>query len=84
MYTDLRESPDHQRAIAFLAAESQVPIDVITRLYADEQAKLEVGARISGFIPILTIRNVRRQLRQPSVAPANGHSLRDRSELESI
>jgi len=64
MYTLLDERPDHERAIEFLAQESHVPINVVSPLYKAEWAKLAIGARITAFISILTMRNVRRLLRQ--------------------
>ncbi len=62
-----------QRAIEFLARESRVPIDEVARLYEDEWAELEDGARITRFLAIFTTRNVREMLRRRSVgrpAPA--------------
>ena len=65
------------RAIDCLAEESQVPVDVVARLYKVERIKLEVGARITGFISILAIRNVRQLLRRsgdtPVIFPAATH-----------
>jgi Protein of unknown function (DUF3562) len=52
-----------ERAIEFLARESQVPIDEVARLYDHEWAGLEDGARITGFLAIFTARNVRETLR---------------------
>jgi len=54
---------DHARTIAFLARESAVSIDEVTRLYERERTELEAGARIKHFLPILAIRNVRAALR---------------------
>ena len=53
---------DHKRIIAFLARESAASIDEVTRLYEQERAELEAGARIKHFLPILAIRNVRAAL----------------------
>jgi hypothetical protein len=55
-----------QRAIEFLARESQVPVSEVTQLYEDARAKLEVGARVRTFLGIFAIRNVRKLLRQRS------------------
>lgn len=52
-----------QRAIEFLARESQVPVSEVTQLYEDARAKLEIGARIKSFIGIFALRNVRSMLR---------------------
>lgn len=54
----------HQRAIEFLAREAQVPVDEVALLYEDARTKLEVGARIKGFLGIFAIRNVRTTLRR--------------------
>jgi hypothetical protein len=58
-------APSHQeQAVEFLAHESHVPIGDVELLYGNELAKLEVGARIRSFLPILAIRKVRDLLRQ--------------------
>ena len=62
------DSKSHQqRAIEFLARESQVPIDEVARLYEKEWAELGDGARITGFLAIRTARNVRETLRRRSL-----------------
>ena len=68
MYTDYSKGSQQRRAIEFLARESQVPINEVARLYEDERAALEVGARITGFLPIFAIRKIRELLRRRSVA----------------
>ena len=62
-----RQESHQQRAIEFLAMESQAPVDEVARLYDSKQAELGVGARITGFLPILALRRVREMLRQRSV-----------------
>lgn len=42
-----------QRAIERLARESQVPLGEVAQLYDDARARLEVGARVRGFLGIL-------------------------------
>jgi hypothetical protein len=64
-------------AIALLARESKVSIDSVARLYAKELAKLEIGARIRGFLHIFAIKKVREILLQhgankPALAQARG------------
>lgn len=66
MHADRGKESARHRAIAFLAEESQVPIDEVAQLYEDERAELEVGARITGFLPIFAVRKVRALLRQRS------------------
>lgn len=60
------ESATHERAIEALAQQSHVSIAQVTQLYKRELAALKVGARITGFLTILTTRKVRELLRQRS------------------
>ena len=66
-----RQGSHQQRAIEFLAMESQAPVDEVTRLYDSKQAELGVGARITGSLPILALRRVRETLRQRSVGKSS-------------
>jgi uncharacterized protein DUF3562 len=66
MYADHSTGSHQQRAIEFLAQESQVPINEVAQLYEEARAKLEVGARIRSFLGIFAFRNVRKMLRQRS------------------
>ena len=66
MYSARRKQSNPDPAIAFLARESQVPIDDVARLYGNELARLKVGARIHGFLAIFAFRKVREMLRQRS------------------
>jgi hypothetical protein len=73
MYPQPDKKSLQHRAIEFLARESQVPVDEVARLYRNEWAELEDGARITGFLAIFTTRNVREMLRRRSIgkrAPA--------------
>ena len=76
MYTKDSTQSHHEPAVALIAQESRVSVDEVTRLYGMELAKLEVGARIRGFLPIFAIRNVRKMLRQRSAG--NEHLPRTR------
>ena len=51
-----------RRAIETLAAQSDLPFALVAKLYEDEQAALELGARVTRFLPIFTFRNVQAQL----------------------
>jgi len=62
--THPRESSTHERAIEALARQSHVSIEQVAQLYAHELAVLTAGARITGFLIILTTRKVREILRQ--------------------
>ena len=64
--THPRESFTRERAIEALARQFHVPIDHVAQLYEREFAVLTVGARITGFLTILTTRKVREILRQRS------------------
>jgi Protein of unknown function (DUF3562) len=66
MYADHSKESHHQRAIEFLAQESQVPVNEVAQLYENARVKLEVGARIRSFLGIFAFRNVRKMLRQRS------------------
>src|SRR5438128_11249920 len=70
-------SAAHEGAIEALAREAHVPIEQVAQLYAHELAVLTAGARITGFLTILTTRAVREILRQgrhPVGAPAGVHA----------
>jgi hypothetical protein len=52
-----------QRACEFLAREAHVPLDEVKRLYEQEWARLALNARMTAYLGILTVRNVRNSLR---------------------
>jgi hypothetical protein len=60
--THPRESSTHERAIEDLARQSHVSIEQVAQLYERELTALKVGARITGFLTILTIRKVREDI----------------------
>ena len=57
--TQPHNSAAHEGAIEALAREAHVPIEQVAQLYAHELAILTAGARITGFLTILTTRKVR-------------------------
>jgi Protein of unknown function (DUF3562) len=59
----LTQAPMHLRAIEFLAKKTDMSVDQIEKIYAQELAELTVGARVPHFLPVLTIRKVRGSLR---------------------
>jgi hypothetical protein len=61
-----------QRAIERLARESRIAVHEVAQLYEDARTKLEVGARIKGFLGIFAIRNVRKLLRRRKQLQATG------------
>ena len=64
MYAEYSKLFHQGPAIELIARESQMSIDGVARLYTNELAKLEVGARIRGFLHIFALRKVREMLRQ--------------------
>jgi hypothetical protein len=70
--TPLHASAATQRDLEDLARDARVPLETVSQLYAREWAALAAGARITNFLPVLTIRKVRAILRQqcpPSHVP---------------
>lgn len=76
MFAPQSRQADQTRIIESLARESEFPIDEVAHLYKEELAELGMGARITSFLPIFAIRNVRAALRKRSSAtrslPAQG------------
>ena len=68
MFASQSRKADQTRIIESLARESEFPIDEVTHLYEDELAELCVGARITSFLPIFALRNVREALRKRRAA----------------
>jgi hypothetical protein len=58
------KAASEQRIVDSLAEHSDESPEEIARLYHAEEAGLAQGARITGFLPVLAIRNVRAVLRQ--------------------
>jgi hypothetical protein len=61
------KSFDQKRIVEVLARETEVPVAEVARLFEGERARLQRGARITGFLPIFAIRNVEEILRQRKV-----------------
>lgn len=66
MYAERNKQSHQGPTVERLARESHVSIDDVARLYANEMARLAVGARIQGFLPIFAARKVREMLRKSS------------------
>lgn len=47
------------RKVEFLAEEFHVPVEVVATLYERECAELALQARVTSYLPIFAIRNVR-------------------------
>ena len=54
----------HGLAVQALAKEASVPIEQVESLYRIERAELEMAARITTFVPLLTAKHVRRKLQE--------------------
>lgn len=50
--------------IELLARETQMPRELVAKLYTSERAKLERTARIKTYVPVLIHRHVKALLRQ--------------------
>ena len=52
-------SANTETEIELLALETQVPRDVVAKIYTKERAKLERTARIKTYVPVLIHRHVK-------------------------
>ena len=50
--------------IELLARETQMPRELVAKIYSSERAKLERTARIKTYVPVLIHRHVKALLRQ--------------------
>jgi hypothetical protein len=71
MSTKRNTEAQREFTFAFLARESHVSIDEVAKLYEKERERLGAGARITGFLAILTLRNVRETLRKRNHATSS-------------
>ena len=55
--------------IESLARETNSPLHVVEKIYASERARLEKSARIKTYVPVLTHRHVKEQLRDRRATP---------------
>ena len=68
-------SVHHSDAVVMrLAAELQVSVEEVSSLYEMEIAKLQQGARIAAFVPILAIKKVRDLLHMSRRRARRGYS----------
>ena len=58
------KQPDQKRIVAFLAADFQLPIDDVARIYEEQRVELCLGARNTKFVHIFATRNVEEILRK--------------------
>jgi Protein of unknown function (DUF3562) len=50
--------------IELLAQETQMPLELVAKIYTSERAKLERTARIKTYVPVLIHRHVKALLRE--------------------
>ena len=62
-----QEAARHERAIGWVRDRTGEPLTEVQRLFAREFSRLEVGARIRSYLPVLTMSNVRAILRRKGV-----------------
>lgn len=63
------EAARHERAISALRKHSDVPLAEVRSLFAQEFARLELGAKVRSYLSILTTSNVRAMLRRKGGKP---------------
>jgi hypothetical protein len=57
-------STDADAEIESLARETDMPVELVQKIYTSERAKLERTARIKTFVPVLVHRHVKALLRE--------------------
>jgi len=58
------KQPEQRRIVAFLAADFQLPVDDVAKLYEEQRRALCVGAHSLKFVHIFATRHVEEILRQ--------------------
>lgn len=61
---DRQLSGTHLAVIDALAKELQIPVERVSGAYFEEISRLESGARIKTFVPVLAVGRVRNELRR--------------------
>jgi len=64
VYLSQDNQPDQRPIVARLAAQFQLPVEDVTRLYEHECAVLAIGAHVTKFLHIFAIRHVQEILRK--------------------
>lgn len=59
-----KEAPGHEHTISRLHARTGAPLVEVRRLFTQEFARLEFGAKVRGYLSVLTARNVLAVLRR--------------------
>ena len=57
-----KEAARHERAISTLRDRTGAPLVEVRRLFAQEFSRLELGAKVRSYLPVLAARNVRAML----------------------
>ena len=58
---------DHHEAIDTLATQLRAPYRLVERIYDSEFARLTAGARLNGYVAIMTVRNVKNIVQSESL-----------------
>ena len=58
-----KDAPGHEHAISRLHDRTGAPLVEVRRMFAQEFARLEFGARVRAYLSVLTARNVLALLR---------------------
>ncbi len=66
-----RTRPEPDRVVCLLAMEMQVPLGEAVEIYEYEFARLNTNARVTTYISVLALKNVRETLRQRCAARLN-------------
>ena len=59
-----QEAARHERAMSSLCDRTGAPPTEVRRLFAQEFSRLELGAKVRSYLPVLTASNVRAMLRR--------------------
>lgn len=62
-----KEAVRHERAMSSLSDRTGAPLAEVRRLFAQEFARLELGAKVRSYLAVLTASNVRALLRRKDV-----------------
>ncbi|RFU44515.1 DUF3562 domain-containing protein [Paraburkholderia sp. DHOC27] len=58
-----RPSSDEE-AVKAIAADTKMPLETVSRMYAETWAEYSEGARITDYMPVLVAKRVRSALKQ--------------------
>jgi|GEM_PF-2119065 len=68
-YTSANEQAIHLKAIKLLAHEYECPFERVKRAYELEFDRLQTGAKLRDYLPVLVARRVRQKLNEGGLRP---------------